>query len=55
MKYYKSNTGEYYAAENLLDALAAVRHKHPKTYILLLPISKAKIPSDAVITETGEI
>lgn len=55
MKYYRSNTREYYAAKSLLDAKAAVKHKHPKTYILLLPIDKSKIPSDAVIIETGEI
>jgi hypothetical protein len=55
MKYYKSNTNEYYAAKNLLDALAAAQHKHPKTFIFLLPIDKSKIPSDAKIIETGEI
>lgn len=55
MKYYKSNTNEYYAAKNLLDVLAAVRHKYPKVTVYLLPIDKSKIPSDAKIIETGEI
>jgi hypothetical protein len=55
MKYYKATTGEYYSAKNILDALAAARHKHPNTTPSLKLIDRGEIPSDAKIIETGEI